>query len=227
MTIIEPLYFKNCTCLLCKTQFTTKKLRSRFIKVSHYDTDFFPHYNEHNPLLYYINVCPSCGFSFSDEAPPNFSEEGKKLLIEKICMHWVPQSYGNERNIQSSINAYKLAIYCSILRKDKHIAIAGLYIRLAWLYRLIRNEQQELRFIVLALSEYEASYLSGDYQGTQVSELKTLYLIGELSRRIGETEQATKFFSKVIEQQSRTVETKIISLAKDGWHRIRELQSIS
>ena len=32
------------------------------------------------------------------------------------------------------------------------------------------------------------SYSNGDYSGTQMSETKILYLIGELSRRIGDVE---------------------------------------
>jgi uncharacterized protein (DUF2225 family) len=224
MTIIEPLYDKKCTCLLCQTNFTTKKVRSRFIKVKKYDTDFFPQYIEHNPLLYYINVCPACGFSFSDGANPSFSQEGKLLLMEKICSQWVHQSFGNKRTEEDSLKAYKLASYCALLRKEKHISIAGLYIRIAWLYRIINNKEQEMRFMKLSLSEYELSYSTGDFKGTQVSELKTMYLIGELSRRTGQIEQATRYYSKVIEQQSRTVETKIVQLAKEGWHQIKELQ---
>ena len=33
----------------------------------------------------------------------------------------------------------------------------------------------------LARREYEESYSTGDYSGTQVSEIRILYLVGELS----------------------------------------------
>ncbi|MDK8642619.1 DUF2225 domain-containing protein [Niallia taxi] len=224
MTTIGPLYDKKCICPLCTAHFTTKKMRSRFIKAKGFDSDFFPFYEEHNPTLYYVNVCPQCGFAYSDEAEIRLKEAEKAILIKNISNNWVPQNFGETRTIGDSIKTYKLAAYAGVLRNDRHIAIAGLYIRLAWLYRLLEDRNQETRFMQLALSEYELSYSTGDFLGTQVSELKTLYLAGELSRRTQKIEQAVKYFSKVIEQQSRTVETKIISLAKDGWHKIRELQ---
>lgn len=224
MTSIEPLYDKQCTCLLCQTPFTTKKVRSRFVKVTSYDTDFLPYYSEHNPLLYYINVCPSCGFSFHNDTVPYFSQEGKMLLIENVCSQWVPQSYSGERSIEDSIKTHKLASYCAILRKEKHVMIAGLYLRLAWHYRMLHNDIQEMRFLNLALYEYELSYSTGDYSGTTVSELRTIYLIADLSRRTNKLEEATRYYSKVIEQQSRTTEPQIIKLAKESWQEMREKQ---
>lgn len=224
MTSVDPLYDKQCTCLLCQTPFTTKKVRSRFVKVMSYDTDFLPHYTEYNPLLYYINVCPSCGFSFQNDSVPYFSQEGKMTLIEKVCSQWVPQSYSEERSIEDSIKTHKLASYCAILRKEKHVMIAGLYLRLAWHYRMLHNDDQENRFINLALYEYEQSYSTGDYSGTSVSELRTIYLIADLSRRTNQLEKATRYYSKVIEQQNRTTEPQIIKLAKESWQEMREKQ---
>ncbi|MDL0435240.1 MULTISPECIES: DUF2225 domain-containing protein [unclassified Niallia] len=224
MTTIEPLYDKNCLCPLCTTSFTTKKLRSRFIKAKGFDSDFFPYYEEHNPLLYYVNVCPACGFAFADQAEVRLNEAEKAILTEKISSQWNPQNFGESRTIRDSVKTYKLAAYAGILRHEKHILIAGLYIRLAWLYRMLEDVNEETRFMKLALSEYELSYSTGDFRGTQVSEIKTLYLAGELCRRTTKTEQAVKYFSKVIEQQSKTIEKNIISLAKDGWLKIRELQ---
>ncbi|MEK5381827.1 DUF2225 domain-containing protein [Niallia sp. FSL W8-0635] len=219
---IEPLFDKQCTCLLCQTKFTTKKLRSRFVKLIKMDTDFFPVYAEHNPLLYYINVCPACGFSYNDDTIPYFSPESKMSLLEKVSSHWIPHSFGKERSIEDSIKTYKLAAYCASIRKEKHITLAGLYLRIAWHYRLLNNTEQERRFINLALSEYETSYSVGDYQGTQVTELRTIYLIADLSKRTNNLEQATKYYSKVIEQQKRTVETQIVKLAKESWQEIRD-----
>jgi uncharacterized protein (DUF2225 family) len=226
MTSIDPHYDKNCICPLCNTSFTTKKFRSRFIKITNLDTDFYPIYAEHNPLLYYINVCPDCGFSFHDETSSSFSLIEKMLLIEKVCNRWISRSFGGNRSVKDALIAYKLAAYCALLRKERHIIIAGMYIRIAWLYRFITDVKQERRFMKLALKEYEAAYMTGDFIGTKVTELKVLYLIGELSRRVNQTTQAIKYFSKVIEKHNKTTETNIIHLAKEGWHKIREVQKI-
>ena len=65
MTTIEPLYDKKYRCSICSHTFTSKKIRSRFIKIESIDIDFCPTYSdtENNPILYQMTVCPNCGFS--------------------------------------------------------------------------------------------------------------------------------------------------------------------
>lgn len=223
MTQIEPLYDKKYHCALCEQSFTTKKVRSRFVKVLRFDTDFAPIYAEdfENPNLYYVNVCPDCGYSFTEDFSNYFPPGARQMIQDKICSQWTPHNFGDERTIVEAMNTFKLAAYSSTLKKEKHIVTAGLYIRLAWLYRSIKNLDQEMRFIKMALKEYTESYSTGDYKGTQVSEFRLMYLIGELSRRIGNTQDAVRFFSKVIEKQRQSLEPQIIQLAKDRWQEMR------
>ena len=225
---LEPLYDKKYKCTMCEQPFTTKKVRSRFVKVLSYETDFAPLYAEEsvNPNLYYVNICPTCGFSFTDEFNTYFPPGSKKVISDKICSQWVPRDFSRERTIQEAMNTFKLGAYCSILKKEKHIVTAGLYLRLAWLYRLQVNEVQEMRFLKLALAEYTESYSTGDYKGTQVSELRLMYLIADLSRQTGSSQDAVKFFSRVIEKQRQSVEPQIIQMAKDRWQEMREEQKV-
>lgn len=222
MSTIEPLYDKNCICLLCETPFITKKIRSRFVKVVSYDSDFAPNYAEWNPLLYYIKVCPGCGFSFSDDTSAQLSQEIKLKLIEKVCNHWVPRSYSMERSVEQAIVTYKLAAYCATLKEEKQIQLASLYIRIAWLYRSSQNMTQENRFMDLALESYRNSFETGDFKTSKVSELRLLFIMGELSRRLGLLEPAKQYFSKVIEMQRQTTEKNIVNMAKEGWQQIKE-----
>lgn len=224
METIQPLYDKQLKCLVCEHSFTSKKIRSRFVKVTAYDTDFCPSYNdeESNALYYNIHVCPCCGFSSSDDFSKYFPPLTKEEIQTKISAHWVPHHFGDKRTIHDAISTYKLAGYSAILKKEKHITIAGIFLRLAWLFRGNKNHEQEIRFLKIARQEYIESYSTDDFKGTQVSEIRILYLIGELSRRISDVQTAVKYFSIVIEQQSRAVETTIIDMARERWQEIRE-----
>ncbi|RSD27574.1 DUF2225 domain-containing protein [Mesobacillus subterraneus] len=228
MSQLVPLYDKKYTCAICDHSFTTKKVRSRFVKVLRFDSDFAPLYADgfENPNFYYVNVCPNCGYSFTEDFSAYFPPGAKQIIQEKISSNWNPRDYGNERTLQEAMGTFKLAAYCSTLKKEKHIVTAGLYIRLAWLYRSMDEHDQETRFLKLALKEYTQSYSTGDYKGTQVSELRLIYLLGELSRKTGLSQDAVRFFSKVIEKQKQSVEPQIIQLAKDRWHEIREEQKL-
>lgn len=225
MNQVEPIYDKKYECIICNGSFTTKKFRSRFIKVTSYDTDFCPNYSSEdlNPILYNVNVCPHCGYSSTDDFMPYFPPEAIRDIHAKVCEQWVPHDFGQKRTISSALKTYKLAAYCGSLKKEKHITLAGIYARLAWLYRIDKNNDQEQRFLKLAANEYLQSYMTDDFKGTQVSEVKLLYLIGELSRRTHQIDQAKQFFSKVMERQDQT-EARIVEMTRERWHEIREAQ---
>ncbi|MDP4164106.1 MAG: DUF2225 domain-containing protein [Bacillota bacterium] len=229
MTQLDPFYDKNFECLVCKKAFRSKKIRTRFIKVTAFETDFAPVYqsNEMNPTLYHIQVCPHCGFTFTEDTFKYFPPGTIESIQEKVSKRWVPRNFSERRTINQALQTYKLAIYCGILKKEKHITLAGMYLRVAWLYRTLQNLDQEQRFMKLALKEYQESYLNDDFRGTQVSEVKLLYLIGELSRRTFQIEQAVKHLSMVIERQRQSVEPKIIEMARDRWQEIREEKALS
>ena len=86
-----------------------------------------------------------------------------------------------------------------------------------------QDTDQEIRFMKLARHEYEESYSIGDYNGTKISDIRILYLVGELSRRIGDNQKAMKFFSFVLEKQKSAVETSIIHMARDRWADMKEV----
>ena len=117
---------------------------------------------------------------------------------------------------------YKLALLCANIKKEKHVAKAGLALRLAWFYRSLKNSGQEERFMTIARNQYVESFSTGDYSSTQMSDARIMYMIAELSRRIGDMENATRFFSKVIESQRAGGEGQLVEMAKERWNEIRD-----
>ncbi|MGE8207555.1 DUF2225 domain-containing protein [Heyndrickxia sp. NPDC080065] len=222
-TTLTPYYEKKLQCLLCKTNFISTKIRSSFVKVDFYDKDFCPNYfsDEVNPLFYSVFVCPHCGFSFTEYFSKYFPPGTREDIINKVSNRWVSQDYGKIRKIKHAIASYKLAAYCGEIKREKNVTIAGLYIRIAWLYRKINNKVQEQRFLRFAMNEYLNSYLNSDFHGSQMSELKIIYLIAELSYQIGEEKQAVLYLSKVIEKQNTTTERTIVEMALERWHEIK------
>lgn len=220
---LTPYYQKDIECLHCKQKFKTTKVRSKFIKVESHHTDFQPIYEnkEINPLLYNIFVCEHCGFSFTDDFTKYFAPGVKEIIQEQISSKWAPRTYGNERSIEEGIMTYKLGILSGTLKKEKFVNMAGLALRTAWLYRLQDKQEEEIRFLEMARNRYAESYSKDDYNGTQMSESRMLYLIAELSRKIGDIEYATRYFSKVIEKQNSSLEPTIVEMAKDRWQEIR------
>lgn len=219
MQKMEPFYEKKLTCLFCNKPFSTLKVRSRFAIPYQIDSDFCPHYREGNvnPHFYYVNVCPDCGFASSEEFSDAFPVGSREVIKVQITGHWIKRNFGQERDVHHAIESYKLAILAGSLKKEKNAVLAGLCLRLAWLYRSEGQEEQEKRFLGLALNAYEQSFVHSDYTGTSMTELKVLFMIGELSRRLGQYEKAVSYFSKIIQHKNAKDEQKMVNMAREQW----------
>lgn len=223
MDNLSPLYEKQETCHLCKRPFSSMKLRNRFVKLTGQDTDLKPNYADAamNPLFYHVKVCPHCGYSFTDDFSKFFPPGTKDVLTEKITSNWVSQDYGRARTIHEAINSYKLAFYSGFLKKEKHLTLAGLALRIAWLYRDL-SSPDEKRFLALAAGQYKEAYLNEDLTLTSMSDVKVMYLLAELHVRIGKWEEAVKYFSKVLEKQRESRDKKLVEMARDRWYELRD-----
>lgn len=222
--IISPYYEKDVECLNCKKKFPTLKVRSKSIKVDHTKSDFQPIYadNQVNALYYNVFVCQHCGFSFTDDFNKYFAPGVKEKITFQITNNWIPHNFKSERTVFDAIQAYKLALLCATIKKEKFVIISGLTLRLAWLYRSLKNTGQEQRFLKMARDFYMESFSTEDYSGTQMSTVRIMYIIAELSRRINDYQNATRFFSRVIESQRVGGEAKLVEMAKAQWELIRE-----
>lgn len=220
---VSPYYEKQIDCIHCKKKFKSMKVRSNFVKFKETESDFHPIYeNDVNPLLYNVFVCEHCGFSFTEDFSKYFAPGIKEKIDEKISSHWKTHDFSGERTISDALQAYKLGLVCGNIKKEKHITLAGLALRTAWLYRSIGDEEQEKRFMEISRDQYIDSYSVEDYKGTSMTEIRVIYLIAELSRRINERDQAIRYFSKVIEMQRNSNEVKIIEMAKEQWQQMRD-----
>ncbi|MGN7471321.1 DUF2225 domain-containing protein [Brevibacillus sp. SAFN-007a] len=223
---VTALYDKTCICRHCQTAFSTKRIRSGALTMIHRDSDFYTTFKEQslNPILYTVNVCPACGFAFTDPFTSKLAPWQKQAVAEHISSKWKPKDFGSIRKVPEAIVSYKLAIYAAELTDQPHSVKAGLYLRLAWLYRYQDNLPEELRFIAMAVDEYEKSYIHSDYArgDKEMSEVRLLYLIGELYRRLEKFDRAIRYFGKALAFRHQTIESGIIRMAQDQWQLARE-----
>ncbi|KQL48643.1 hypothetical protein AN963_02235 [Brevibacillus choshinensis] len=223
---VSALYDKSCVCRHCQATFTTKRVRSGSLTMVHRDTDFFTRFKEQslNPIQYTVSVCPACGFAFTDQFKEKLAPWEKQVVDEQITAKWKSKDFGSIRQVPEAMVSYKLAIYAAELTDQPHSVKAGLYLRLAWLYRSQENLSEELRFVGMAVDEYELSYIHSDYArgDKEMSEVRLLYLIGELYRRLQKFDLAIKYFGKALAFRNTTMESGIIRMAQDQWQLTRE-----
>lgn len=223
---VSPYYEKQMDCIHCKKKFKTTKIRTKMLKIGATDSDFRPVYeNDVNGYFYNVYVCEHCGFAFTDDFTKYFMPGTSDTIEKQITAHWVHHDFSGERTPEQALQAYQLAIVSGQIKKEKHVTLAGLALRCAWIYRTLDQQAAELRFTRIARDQYIETFSTGDYSGSNMTEVRVAYLIAELSRRLDERETAIRYFSTVIEQQRTSNETKIIEMAKDAWNEMRHSAS--
>lgn len=208
------LYDREITCLYCGKKFKTKKVLNSKLVVKKRDPDFCMHYEGVNPYYYDISVCPHCSYAFSDSFSPI-----RKEYIDILEKEY-RQKIGNidlcgERNQQDALRSYKLALLCGNFVNEPRLVLAGVFLRIAWLYRFQGDTEEEKKYITKALEQYNFVYEHEDPNKAGLGEHRLWYLLGELSGATGNMEEARRWFNMVITEKA--VEPSLKKMARERW----------
>lgn len=216
---MEPLYESKIACIYCETIFQSTRVRPSFKRASSVDSDFCGHYVKGvNPDYYVVRICPSCGFASTENGFDKLSDIQKKNYYEQIGVNWRGQSFSGERTAKQAMASYKLALLTAQVTGVKDRVLAGILHHIAWLYRYEKNEAEERRFLKFALDAYIRVF---ETEGVSVNDAKLMYLIGELNRRIGEDNEAVKWFSRVVNDK-KIIDAAMIRASREQWQLIRQ-----
>lgn len=217
--MLDPLYLSNTDCPCCERNFEITRVRPSFKNPSRSDSDFCGYYKEVNPDFYVVRVCPSCGYAFSENATKQLSEEHKALYFNEIGKHWTVEHFHGERTIQQALVAYKRALMIAQLMGEDDRLIAGFLHHIAWLYRYLGKEQEEQKFLQFAIEQYIVVYENEVNSGKNA---RLMYIIGELYKRTGQYNDAVKWFSRVVNDQS-IMDAGMIRASREQWKDISEI----
>lgn len=212
----DALYDKTVRCLYCEKEFTTKKVRSNHLFVKKRDSDFCVHYEQENPYFYEVNICPHCGFAFTESFSSSISAPRRQILKEEYIDKIRDFQMQGKRTIEDAQRSFKLALVTATLLEESQLLKAGLCMRIAWLYRY-QQDPEEKRFLQSALYFYQEVFKNTDR--LPISKHQLLYIIGELNLRLNREEDAKKWFSVLF--GDRTADDKVVNMARNRWAEYR------
>jgi Uncharacterized protein conserved in bacteria len=219
---MEPLYLSKVSCSCCDTSFTTSRVRPSFKRPYKTDSDFCGFYKDGiNPEYYVVRVCPECGFASTENSTSRLSDKQRSNYWEQIGKQWRQRDYSGERTCEQALETYKLALLCAQVINESARVTASILHHIAWLYRELNNEEQEIRFMRFALDAYVRVY---ETEGASLNNARLMYLIGELNRRTGNANDAVRWFSRVVNDK-RIVDSAMIKACRDQWQLIRSEHS--
>jgi uncharacterized protein (DUF2225 family) len=193
----ENLYNKNIVCPVCGAKLDVTKVKAKGCKVASRDTDYCVYYEDLNPLFYNIWVCEFCGYAAQEDKFETIIQKDRAAVKETISPHWTRRSFTGERNVDNAIEVHKLALYNLQVRKANASEFAKVCIRIAWLFRL-KKDEKENEFLQFALNCYSETYEKESFPADKLDEYTCMYMIAELSRRLGKYDDAIKWFSKIM-----------------------------
>lgn len=215
------IYKKTVDCPVCGSKVEVLLVKSSSLRTKGRDSDFYVEYEPINPYFYDVWLCNICGYA----SMKSDFEEVKSFQIEKIkneiTTKWHIKKYGNIYSAEEAIVRHKLALlnYVVVGAKESKKAMACL--KIAWLYRTIKDEENEVLYIKKALEIFKEAYSVEDFPICGMDRFTTMYLIGELHRRAGNYDDALKQFSYVM--TSKEAKKKIKEMAYDQKELIREM----
>lgn len=215
---VQPLYQITVVCPLCGNDFRTSRVRPSFRKPVGKDSDFCGHYRGANPDYYVVRVCPYCGYSHTENFENKLSPPIKAEIRQKISSNWNMRDFSGERDWNTAMQAYKLALLCAQMAKEKPRVIAGLLHHIAWLYREKGDKEQEEKFLRFALEAYIEVF---ETESIDVNDARLMYIIGELHRRLKEYNEAVRWFARVVNDK-RIMDAAMIKACREQWALTRE-----
>lgn len=222
MTDKEFLYEKEIDCPCCKGKFIIQKIRSSRLKMLKKDEDLLVYYENINPSKYAIRVCPKCGYAASERKYEVIKKSDIIKIKENITSRWEPQEYGGVRNVEQAINSFKLALLQGDILGYSNLDMGKICLSIGWLYRGYKYKE-EMRFLKFARDKFIKAYENESLINTEMDDTKLSYLIAELSRRIGDIEEAKRWFVASISLPGMRMNRVLDTLAREQWAIVKEM----
>ncbi|MCR5177197.1 MAG: DUF2225 domain-containing protein [Anaerovibrio sp.] len=211
---------KNCP--VCGEKTRVVKVKSRLM-VQHTDDDYCCHYRDFNPYYYTILACEHCGFAADEKhfLTP-LPDRHRAMLAQFLKERRVSFIFTPERKLPDAVASYQLAIYCAEAINAPLSRLAGLSLRMSWIYRLTEMKEQEMEWAHKAIDYYERSLMTERYPVESLSDNTVMYLLATLFNRVGDRDHCVGYLSRLInDKELKMKDSKVYYDARKMWQDIR------
>jgi uncharacterized protein (DUF2225 family) len=196
--ILNHLFDKQVICPVCDSHFKTKTIKSKSPRVISKDSDFFVRYSVANPYFYDVLICNSCGYAAMRSDFEKLKSHKKELVLSNVTPKWKPREYPTVLDEKLAIERYKLALLNAVLINLPDSTKAMISLKIAWMSRLLDNNNQELVFLKQSLEGFNNAYINEIFPIYGLQRDSLMYLLGELNRKLGNNQDALLWFSKTV-----------------------------
>lgn len=194
----QYLYDKEVTCPVCGVKLKVPVVKTTAYRVKGKDSDFYINYSLINPYFYDVWLCNECGYTAMKSDFEKIRKRDIDIVLKEIALKWKRRYYPMVHDINIAIELFKLSLLTNSIIEAKSSRKAMNCLKLAWMYRILEDNDNEQIFLKQSLHEFSEAYFKEDFPIYGMDKFATMYLIGELHRRTGNDQEALMQFSNVI-----------------------------
>lgn len=198
VSILDFLYDKSLTCPVCNNEVKVRSVKIGKNRLISKDTDLMPRYEPINILFYDVAICSNCGYAALTKYFNKIKHEQTLVIKSTITPRFKAKAYPEIYDADIAIERYKLALLNSVVKKSKISERAYTCLKIGWMYRLKEDSENELKFLEQALIGFREAFSKEPFPVCGMDTYTLIYLLGEISRRLGLYEDALRWFGKVI-----------------------------
>lgn len=218
------LYNREITCPVCGNEFKTKAVKTSAARILRKDSDSFIIFDVINPYFYDVWICNKCGYAAMKRDFNKIRNSEIELVKEKIKPRWHPKAYPDVYDVNVAIERFKLSLLNYYVIDAKASKKAMNCLKIAWMYRLLKDSENETLFLKQALEGFNSAYFNEGFPLYNMDKFTSMYIIGELNRRLGNNEDSLKWFSEIITAQSAP--SKLKDRSRDQRDLIKEAEDL-
>jgi len=195
----EYLFDKKLTCPVCEKYISIRAVKMSGIRTISRDTDFMTYYRDPNPMFYDAWVCKFCGYAALSSKFALITEKQSKLIRNTISSKWkFNKTYPDSYTADIALELHHLALLNTAVKMGKDSEKAIICLKMAWLYRLKKDIENEKKYLFNAINGLKNAYEKEIFPVIGMDEPTVIYLIGELYRRIDDNTNAIYWFGKAL-----------------------------
>jgi len=218
-TMLDYVFLKKRICPVCDRTFPDVTLKEKKCRYKSSDSDLRAHYEPFQPFYYDVVLCHNCGYAAMHSHFDQIFEKQTEKILEVIMPQYSFKEYPLVLTAEFATERYLLALFCSTVKKSRASEKAMLCLRLAWLAQDQNQSDQERMYREYALKGFEMAFQSESFPIYGMESPAVMYLMGELSRRVGKKENALKYISRVLAMPD------VSSRLKERAREVKELMS--
>ncbi len=202
---------REVDCPICGSRFKAPRPRMAKLVPIGQDNDLRPYYENVDIVCYEVLVCTHCGYTAHSSCFENFDKVELERTKKGLATVNPQKTFYSEVTTEDAIDRYICAINLLAFKKTLPSEYYFLYSRLAWLYRSINTVdalENEYLSLKKAFVYLEEAYNKEKPPFFGMDEPTTIFVLGEMARRIGEYDKAGVYIGKSILDHKSTEELR-------------------